>query len=54
MVGGLVSSFAMELLVYPVVYTIWRQREVSRRAEVAAWHVRSLPTVSTAGVLSIE
>jgi len=54
MVGGLVSSFAMELLVYPVVYTIWRQREVSRRAEVAEWHGRSQPTVSTAGVLSIE
>jgi Cu(I)/Ag(I) efflux system membrane protein CusA/SilA len=30
MVGGLASSFAMELLVYPVVYTIWRQRQMRR------------------------
>jgi Cu(I)/Ag(I) efflux system membrane protein CusA/SilA len=28
MVGGLVSSFAMELLVYPVVYMVWRQRAI--------------------------
>ena len=25
MVGGLVSSFVLELLVYPVIYKIWRQ-----------------------------
>ncbi|HJX66634.1 MAG TPA: efflux RND transporter permease subunit, partial [Polyangia bacterium] len=29
MVGGLVTSFAMELLVYPAVYYLWRRREVS-------------------------
>jgi Cu(I)/Ag(I) efflux system membrane protein CusA/SilA len=28
MVGGLTSSFLMELLVYPVVYMIWKQREL--------------------------
>jgi Cu(I)/Ag(I) efflux system membrane protein CusA/SilA len=28
MVGGLVTSFAMELLVYPAVYFLWRRREV--------------------------
>ncbi len=28
MVGGLVTSFLMELLVYPAVYYLWRRREV--------------------------
>ena len=28
MVGGLVSSFAMELLVYPVVYLLWQRRQL--------------------------
>jgi Cu(I)/Ag(I) efflux system membrane protein CusA/SilA len=28
MVGGLASSFLMELLIYPVVYMVWRQREI--------------------------
>jgi len=28
MVGGLTTSFLMELLVYPVLYMIWRQREL--------------------------
>jgi Cu(I)/Ag(I) efflux system membrane protein CusA/SilA len=26
MVGGLVTSFALELVVYPVIYLLWRQR----------------------------
>jgi Cu(I)/Ag(I) efflux system membrane protein CusA/SilA len=29
MIGGLVTSFAMELLVYPAVYLLWRQHEVA-------------------------
>jgi Cu(I)/Ag(I) efflux system membrane protein CusA/SilA len=29
MVGGLTTSFLMELLVYPVLYMIWRQRAIS-------------------------
>jgi Cu(I)/Ag(I) efflux system membrane protein CusA/SilA len=29
MVGGLTTSFLMELLVYPVLYMIWRQRALS-------------------------
>ncbi|WP_141731706.1 efflux RND transporter permease subunit [Oligoflexus tunisiensis] len=29
MVGGLVSSFALELLVYPVVYFIWKKKRLS-------------------------
>jgi Cu/Ag efflux pump CusA len=30
MVGGLASSFALELLVYPALFAIWKRREVSR------------------------
>jgi Cu(I)/Ag(I) efflux system membrane protein CusA/SilA len=29
MVGGLVTSFALELLVYPAIYFLWRRREVA-------------------------
>jgi Cu(I)/Ag(I) efflux system membrane protein CusA/SilA len=29
MIGGLVTSFGMELLVYPAVYFLWKRREVS-------------------------
>jgi Cu(I)/Ag(I) efflux system membrane protein CusA/SilA len=29
MIGGLVTSFLMELLVYPAVYYLWKRREVS-------------------------
>jgi Cu(I)/Ag(I) efflux system membrane protein CusA/SilA len=28
MVGGLATSFLMELLVYPAVYLLWRQRQL--------------------------
>jgi len=30
MVGGIFTSFLMELLVYPAIYSIWRGREVNR------------------------
>jgi Cu(I)/Ag(I) efflux system membrane protein CusA/SilA len=30
MVGGLFTSFIMELLVYPAIYLLWKKREVSR------------------------
>ncbi|MBI2374838.1 MAG: efflux RND transporter permease subunit [Deltaproteobacteria bacterium] len=29
MVGGLVTSFALELLVYPAIYFLWKRREVT-------------------------
>jgi copper/silver efflux system protein len=32
MVGGLVTSFGLELLVYPALYAIWRSRELGRAA----------------------
>ena len=28
MVGGLVTSFALELLVYPAIYLLWKEREL--------------------------
>jgi Cu(I)/Ag(I) efflux system membrane protein CusA/SilA len=28
MVGGLVTSFALELLIYPVVYAMWKERNL--------------------------
>jgi Cu(I)/Ag(I) efflux system membrane protein CusA/SilA len=31
MVGGLVSSFLLELLVYPAVYALWKRKHVLRR-----------------------
>jgi Cu(I)/Ag(I) efflux system membrane protein CusA/SilA len=36
MIGGLVTSFAMELLVYPAIYLLWRQHEVTDRPGLAA------------------
>jgi copper/silver efflux system protein len=32
MVGGLVTSFALELLVYPPIYFLWRRRQLSSRS----------------------
>jgi Cu(I)/Ag(I) efflux system membrane protein CusA/SilA len=29
MVGGILTSFALELLVYPAIYSVWRQRTLS-------------------------
>jgi Cu(I)/Ag(I) efflux system membrane protein CusA/SilA len=28
MVGGLATSFLMELLVYPAIYLLWKRREI--------------------------
>jgi Cu(I)/Ag(I) efflux system membrane protein CusA/SilA len=38
MVGGLVTSFILELLVYPAVYFLWRKKEVPEDAVAAAPH----------------
>jgi len=35
MIGGLFTSFLMELLVYPAVYLLWRKRELPDTAEPA-------------------
>lgn len=29
MVGGLVTSFALELLVYPALFALWKERHLS-------------------------
>jgi len=36
MIGGVVTSAILELLIYPVIYVIWRRRELPERAEEAA------------------
>src|SRR5215212_99263 len=33
MIGGLFTSFLMELLVYPAVYLLWRKRELPREEQ---------------------
>jgi Cu(I)/Ag(I) efflux system membrane protein CusA/SilA len=43
MVGGLVTSFALELLVYPAIYLLWKGKGLPRSlpalvAEPAAAH----------------
>jgi hypothetical protein len=43
MIGGLFTSFLMELLVYPAVYLLWRRRELPREereqtALLLGWH----------------
>jgi len=40
MAGGMASSFLMELLIYPVLYLIWRQRETNFTSAVRlTWSV---------------
>ena len=36
MVGGLVTSFALELLVYPAIYLLWMQRSLNEEPAMAA------------------
>jgi Cu(I)/Ag(I) efflux system membrane protein CusA/SilA len=33
MVGGVITSFVLELLIYPVIFTIWKGRQVKRGGE---------------------
>ena len=33
MVGGLVSSFSLELLVYPALFAIWKRRGLCQQAQ---------------------
>ena len=33
MVGGIFSSFALELLVYPAIYEVWRRRKIDALEE---------------------
>jgi Cu(I)/Ag(I) efflux system membrane protein CusA/SilA len=36
MVGGLFTSFLMELLVYPAIYLLWKKRSLAAETEPAA------------------
>ena len=36
MVGGLVTSFLLELLVYPAVYFLWKRREFTKGSPAPA------------------
>jgi copper/silver efflux system protein len=47
MVGGICTSFLLELLVYPAIYAVWRQRMLGREAG-------PLETVSTGCVDSLQ
>jgi len=38
MIGGIFTSFLMELLVYPVVYELWKSRELERGTPSAPVH----------------
>src|SRR5213082_4296464 len=33
MIGGIITSAALELLIYPVIYVVWRRRELSDKSE---------------------
>ena len=34
MIGGIVTSFILELVIYPVIYEIWRGRAIRKEAKV--------------------
>ena len=36
MIGGLVTSFLLELLVYPAIYKLWKQRDLKPATTAAA------------------
>ena len=35
MIGGVVTSAILELLIYPVIYVLWRKRELPDQSEQA-------------------
>jgi Cu(I)/Ag(I) efflux system membrane protein CusA/SilA len=45
MVGGLVTSFALELLVYPAIYYLWKRKEVDEGplSDTATFEEEPLP-----------
>jgi Cu(I)/Ag(I) efflux system membrane protein CusA/SilA len=38
MIGGLVTSFVLELLVYPAIFAIWKGRELGAVSHGARYH----------------
>ncbi len=59
MIGGLFTSFLMELLVYPAVYLLWRRRELpvgerEQKALLKRWHwVSAMAGLVIAAVLAV-
>jgi hypothetical protein len=53
MIGGLFTSFLMELLVYPAVYLLWRKRDLPREEDAAErrWWQRPAVVSGIAGVI---
>ncbi len=51
MVGGLVTSFLLELLVYPAIYYLWRRKEVREGAACADWGLTEADGAVTEPVL---
>jgi Cu(I)/Ag(I) efflux system membrane protein CusA/SilA len=51
MVGGLVTSFMLELLVYPAIYYLWKKRGLSEGpATVSTEEVPLAPQAQAAGL----
>jgi copper/silver efflux system protein len=48
MVGGIFTSFVLELLVYPAIYEVWRSRSSVEKSEVALEFVTSSPALNLA------
>jgi copper/silver efflux system protein len=46
MVGGIVTSFLLELLVYPAIYAFWREGSLDAEPEGAPKESNSLSTTS--------
>ena len=46
MVGGLVTSFALELFVYPTVYELWKRRRLTSTEGSVTRHERNRPSSS--------
>jgi Cu/Ag efflux pump CusA len=43
MIGGIVTSFILELIIYPVIFEIWRGREIRKMLKPEG--VKDDPTV---------
>jgi copper/silver efflux system protein len=48
MIGGIFTSFALELVVYPVVYEIWRWHFGMKKGGIALANAEEIPLVPTA------
>ena len=33
MIGGVITSFLLELIVYPVIYELWRGRQITKSVQ---------------------